>query len=267
MSRFHDLIPASKSLIGVCHLPPLPDYPASPGTDTLRAHALHDLRALEAAGFDGILVENEHDRPHRIVAAAATVAAMIEVTTAVCEAASTVVAGCEILLNDPRASLDVAKAAGAGFIRTDYFVDRMTRAGYGEFEIDPVGLIDHRARIGAADVLILADVQVKFATMIERRPLAESARLAALHGADAVIVTGDATGQAPSLEQLRAARAGVAAAGSDAPILIGSGVSPDNARELLGECDGAIVGTSLMRRGRIDTHDARQLVDAARGRG
>lgn len=263
MSRFHDVFPNARTLIGVCHLPPLPDFPDSPGDEALRRHARRDLRALEAAGFDGILVENENDRPHRLKAGPETVAAMIDVTTAVCAATSKLAVGCEILLNDPRASLAVAKAAGARFIRTDYFVDRMTRPGYGDFDIDPVGLIEYRETIGAADVLLLADIQVKFAAMLDERTLRESARLAALHKADAIIVTGAATGEAPSVHQLRDARAGVAASGVDVPILLGSGCDPTNAAELLAECDGAIVGTSLMRAGTIDTQKAGCLLDAA----
>ena len=72
----------------------------------------------------------------------------------------------------------------------------MTRPGYGEFAIDPKGLIDYRKSLGAEDILILADIQVKYATMINPRPLAESARLACEENADALVVTGGKTGDA-----------------------------------------------------------------------
>jgi predicted TIM-barrel enzyme len=36
------------------------------------------------------------------------------------------------------------------------------------------------------------------------------------------------------------------------PIWIGSGLSPDNAAVLWPRCDGAIVGTSIKRGGRVD---------------
>jgi predicted TIM-barrel enzyme len=101
--------------------------------------------------------------------------------------------------------------------------------------------------------------------MIEARALSESARLAALHGADAVIVTGDANGDAPKREQLREARKGIEAAGIDTPVLIGSGLNHDNAAQLLAESDGAIVGTALMRAGRIDARLAMRLADGLAG--
>ena len=77
--------------------------------------------------------------------------------------------------------------------------------------------------------------------MVAPCPLSQSANLAFKKGADALVVTGDASGDAPTLKQLRDA------AGTDLPVLIGSGLQPGNAETLLAECDGAIVGTSLMQ--------------------
>ncbi|MCW8844032.1 MAG: hypothetical protein OQK00_11525, partial [Rhodobacteraceae bacterium] len=66
--------------------------------------------------------------------------------------------GAEILLNDPKASLAVALAAGGTFIRTDYFVDPMSRPERGgRMHIDPEGLMAYRRSVGADDILILAD--------------------------------------------------------------------------------------------------------------
>lgn len=240
MARFSDCFRKRKPLIGMIHLPPLPGYADSKGIDYAISHALADLRVLAEGGVDGVLVENEYDRPHRVSATSETIAAMTRITRAVVEESDSIVVGCEILLNDPQASLAVAKAAGAAFIRTDYFVDRMTRPGFGEFHIDPDALVAHRTEIEAEDVLILADVQVKYATMIEPCSMRESAMLAREKGADAVVVTGDESGQAPSVRHLRAA------ADCGVPVIIGSGLNPRNAARLLAECDGAIVGTSLM---------------------
>jgi membrane complex biogenesis BtpA family protein len=204
MSLFRDHFNSAKPVIGVIHLPPLPGFDGYPGMDALLRHALADLEVLITCEVEGVLVENEHDKPHQVVATPEVVAAMKEITTAVVAAGHNIVVGCEILLNDPRASLDVASHAGAAFIRSDYFVDHMSRPGYGEFHIDPAGLVDYRNRY-ARGVMILADVQVKYATMLEPRPLAESVRLAVRHGADAVVVTGDATGNAPRMQHLEEA--------------------------------------------------------------
>ena len=259
-SRFRKQFPSDNALIGMIHLPPLPDYPNSPGIDAIVDSALNDLRLLESAGFHGVLVENENDRPHKVSATSDTIAAMTEVTSAVVAASKSAVVGCEILLHDPQASLDVARSVGAGFIRTDYFVDRMMRAEYGEFAIDPAGLIEYRKSIGADHVLILADIQVKYATMIEPRLLAESAYDACDKGADGIVVTGDLSGDAPSVAELREAVEGARASGRNVPVIVGSGFDAENAAELLAETDAAIVGTALMTDGSVDQGKAAALM-------
>ena len=257
MNRFRELFPADKALIGMIHLPPLPDYDASPGIDAIIAGAVEDLYLLRRHGFDGVLIENEYDRPHRVLAEPATLDAMTRVTAAVVDASQDCVVGCEILLNDPRASLDVASAAGAQFIRSDYFVDRMHRPEYGEFAIDPEGLIRYRESSGAAGVLLLADIQVKYAAMLEQRTLTESARLASQHQADAIVVSGNVTGDAPGVTELDGARSG-----ATVPVIVGSGLDCSNAGTLLQHCDGAIVGTALMQDGRISEQKVRRLIQA-----
>jgi hypothetical protein len=259
LSRFSALFPGRKPMIGMIHLPPLPDYDKSPGIDAIIESALADLRVLQEYGIDGVLIENEYDRPHRVSADPATIQAMTQVTAAVVAGSRDIVVGCEILLNDPQASLAVAKAAGASFIRTDYFVDRMSRPEYGEFAIDPEGLLAYRESIGAPGVLILADIHVKYATLLEERTLAESAALASAHHANAVIISGTATGSAPTSDELRAA-----GSGSGVPVIIGSGLDPANAACLLQHCDGAIVGTALMCDRRVNAEKVSSLMDQVR---
>ncbi|RLA37401.1 MAG: hypothetical protein DRR15_02150 [Gammaproteobacteria bacterium] len=260
MNRFRALFPGDKTIIGMIHLPPLPGYPESRGIDHVIQHAVADLHVLEQAGVDGVLIENEYDRPHRVTAEPETIAAMTAITRTVVQESNEVIVGCEILLNDPKASLAVARMSGASFIRTDYFVDAMTRPEYGEFEIDADNLVIYRAAIDADDILILADIQVKYATMIRKRPLSKSAQLACEKQADAIVVTGDLTGDAPVVEHLREAARGVAASGQDTPILIGSGLDAENATTLLADCDGAIVGTALMRDKAVDAASVSALM-------
>jgi membrane complex biogenesis BtpA family protein len=257
MTRFYNLFKSAKPVIGMIHLPPLPDYEGSPGIDGIIKSALADLAILEQYGIDGALIENEYDRPHRIKAAPATIDAMTRITREVVNAAKNTIIGVEILLNDPIASLDVAKASSAKFIRTDYFVDPMSRPGYGEFEINPDAVLAHRREIEADDILIIADIQVKYATMLIDRSMAESAALAEHHGADAVVVSGCETGDAPVTADLTAAKNGC-----NIPVIIGSGTDASNASELLEYCDGTIVGTALMKDKIVNAERVAKLLSA-----
>ncbi len=260
MTRFERLFGSKKAIVGVIHLPPLPGYPTSPGIEKVVEKALRDLEALEAGPVDGVLVENEEDRPHRVEAARETIAGMTRVARELVRASRKAEIGVEILLNDPQASIAAAAMAGASFIRTDYFVDPMERPEHGgPMRIDPEGLLRYRRSLGADTMLILADVQVKYARMLVERSLAESARLAREAGADAVVITGMTTGEPPSAAELEQARKGA----GGVPVLVGSGLSSSNARALLQVADGAIVGTSLKRGEGIDPERVRELLREA----
>jgi len=256
-NRLGQVFGVPKPLIGVIHLPPLPGFDGSPGIAAVVQKALADQRALEAGGIHGVLVENEEDHPHEVLAGRSTIAHMTRVAAALVERASVPV-GVEILLNDPKASLAVAAASGARFIRTDYFVDRMTRPEYGEMEIDAAGLIAFRRRLDAEHILVFADVQVKYARMLEPRSLGESAAIAFASGADAVVVTGAETGAAPRDQELNSASA------ASGPVLIGSGLTSQNAEALLAVAGGAIVGTALKTGDRVDVQKVRALMEVAR---
>jgi uncharacterized protein len=258
MPGFRERFPAAKPLIGVIHLPALPGYPDSPGLAGVVAHALAELATYRVGALDGVLVENENDQPHRVEAGRETIAVMTAVTRELVAAARAMPVGIEILLNDPEASLAVALAAGAAFIRTDYFVDEMSRPEYGAMRIAPKAVIAYRAAIGAERVLVLADIQVKYAEMLAPRPLAESARLAREAGADAIVVSGTRTGEPPSPAEVESAQEGA----GDCPVLLGSGLTPDNAASLLAIAGGAIVGTSLMTGGRATPEQVGALTAA-----
>ncbi|HEX4936080.1 MAG TPA: BtpA/SgcQ family protein [Gemmatimonadaceae bacterium] len=238
MSRFRTLFPMARPVIGMIALPPMPGYPAFTSIDAVIDAALADLEHLEAGGVDGALVENDFDQPHTMVGGAEIHSAMTRVTREVV-ARATIPIGVEVLLNDWRASLAIAAMTGARFIRIDFFVDRvMTKLG--PFEPEPEAILAYRQAIRAEHVQLYTDLQVKYTTMIGGpKPLAQSAREAAAAGADAVIISGAETGIGPDPADLRAAHA------ASLPVLIGSGLTPENASALVPFADGAIVGTSL----------------------
>lgn len=250
------LFPARKVIIGMIALTPSPGYPEFTHTQALIDHALSDLAALQAGGVDGVCIENDFDHPHTMTASAAVIAMMTAVTREVTRRAGMPV-GVEALLNDPHASLAIALAGGAHFIRSDFFVDRV-RISAGEVHPDPAAILAYRRSIRAEHVLICADVQVKYSTLLAPgKPLAQSAREAVAAGADALIVTGSATGTAPTLDDVRDTKAAAGAC----PVLLGSGTRPDNVAALLAIADGAIVGSALKA-----AYEPGVPVDAARVR-
>ena len=115
-----------------------------------------------------------------------------------------------------------------------------------------------RKELSVQNVAILADVDVKHSAAIAQRPFADEIEDVIKRGhADAIIVSGNATGASVDASQLKEA---VAVAGST-PVLIGSGATADSVREFAGLASGLIIGTAAKFDG-----DVHQPVDKARVR-
>jgi len=210
--------------------------------------ALEDARALREGGCDALLVENLGDVPYFAGAVPPeTVAAMALCVRAVIDHAGGLPVGVNVLRNDARAALGLCAASGASFLRVNVHVGAAL-TDQGTIEGRAAETLRERARL-CPEALILADVHVKHATPLGSESLEAAA--ADAHGrglADALVLTGGATGEAPAAEEIERVRRRL----PRARILVGSGLSEANAAALLGHADGAIVGTWLKRDGRIE---------------
>lgn len=221
-------------------LPPLLGYPEFAGINELIEHAISDLEILQQGGVQGVCIENDYDRPHRLIVGPEIVASFTRIAREVKLRASIPV-GLQVLLNDWRSSLAIAKVIDAQFVRLDFFVDKV-RIQAGIVEPQPEAILAYRQQLGAERIALFTDVQVKHSELIEPgKSLSTSIGEAILNHSDAVVISGKVTGDAPTLEDLQEARA----AANDFPILIGSGATSKNVRELLQYANGAIVGTAF----------------------
>ena len=254
-------------LIGMVHLPPLPGSPRWDGSmERAIAVALADARALVDNGMDALIVENYGDAPFtRGRVGAATVAAMAVIAHEIRRALPDAPLGVNVLKSDARSALAVATAIGARFIRVNVLAGAVV-ADQGIVQTDAHDLLRDRRLLGV-DVAIFADVQGKHAVPLAPVELEQQARdLAARALADGLVVSGRATGDTTPIEDVKRVRSAV----PDVPILVGSGVTPETAPELLSLADALIVGTSLKRDGDVsapvDPARVRRLVDAVGGR-
>ena len=229
-------------VIGMLHLAPLPGSPRWGGDLTaVTDQALQDARALREGGVRALMLENFHDAPfYPDSAPPVTVAALTAVAAAVRRECPDCALGINVLRNDAAAALGVAVAVGAAFIR----VNVHTGAA-----VTDQGLLEGRAwqtlrqrREFGVPMGILADVRVKHAAPLAPRPLVDEARDLRLRGlADALIVTGSATGAGADPAELAQLRAAL----PDCPLLVGSGVTAEDLERYLPAADGFIVGTAF----------------------
>ncbi len=233
------------ALVGMLHLRPLPGAPRyreEEGMAAVIQQALAEARLLQEAGFDGVIVENGWDipfvKPDRI--GPATVAALAVVVDRVRQAIGLPV-GVNCLANAVEASLGVAAATGAAFVRANQWVNAYV-ANEGFIDGQAGQATRYRAALRADGVTVWADVQVKLGShaLTADRSLAEQARDAAWFDADALIVTGSRLADPPLTENLRTVRES-----ASLPVIAGSGVRHDNLAAILSFADAVIVGSAL----------------------
>ncbi|GGD23558.1 BtpA/SgcQ family protein [Aureimonas glaciei] len=231
----------AQPLVGVVHLRPLPGAPRFDGdTGRLVAQAVSDAEALAEGGVDAVMIENFGDTPFfSTVVPRETIAWMTRVGMEI-RARIALPLGVCVLRNDGRAALAIAHAIGASFIRVCILGSpRVTDQGL--IEGDACNLLRDRARLGA-EVRIWADVNIKdsYALAPSYSLDRDAADLVARSHADALIVTGAATGLSIQDSHLTLLHGKVGV-----PVLVGSGVTERSVGGLVGQCDGFIVGTAL----------------------
>lgn len=242
-------------VVGVVHLAPLPGSPRRPGgfqaaLDRARTDAIHYVRA----GVDALLIENHGDAPFDKDEVAPHVPAMLAVVARELAAECRRPVGINVLRNDVVSALGAAAASEASFVRANVLFGA-TATDQGIVEGKAAEALRYRLRLGVATE-IWADVDVKFGTALYAPGFEGAVRAAARRsGADRLLVTGEATGVAPSVERVRRAKA----AAGDVPVLVASGVTRENLAELLPCCDGVVVGSAFK-----EDDDPDRPVDPAR---
>lgn len=246
-------------LIGMVHMPPLPGdplYGGAGGFDAVVDAARRDCDALLTGGIEQMIIENFGSAPFTPGRVEPHVVACIGRVAELCRREGATV-GVNCLRNDACSAIGIAAACGADFVRVNVLTGA-SLTDQGVIAGEAHSVLRYRQRLSAEHVAIFADVLVKHASPLVDTAPALVARDTVERGlADALIVTGDATGDPTSdavLEDVARAETGV-------PLFVGSGVTPGTVDAVADRVDGLIVGTYL----KVDA-DVRAPVDPARVR-
>jgi len=232
-----------KPIIGMVHLWPLPGAPGYTGYGiaTILEHARRDAATLLEGGVDGLMVENMWDLPYYV-----STEVQLEAMTAQAVAARAVVemasvpVGINVVHNGGLVTLAIAVAAGASFMRVCILTGaRLWDTG----ELDHgcgADLLRRRKDLQSEQIKLFADVDKKHSLPFPGLDLETHIEWTEFYRADALIVSGRMTGDAPPLAKVRKAREL-----ATRPVLLGSGTSAENIAQFLEFADGAIVGSSL----------------------
>jgi membrane complex biogenesis BtpA family protein len=262
LTVFRECFGAPRALIGMLHIGALPGTPAaSESIDALIQLAVTEARIYRDAGFTAVALENMHDRPYLKGSVGPEITAAMTAVAREVKRETRLPLGIQVLAAANREAVAIAHAAGADFVRVEGFVYAHV-ADEGVIESCAGNLLRYRRQIGADRVLVFADIKKKHSAhaLTADVSIVETASAAEFFLADGVVVTGAATGQPASPDEVRDVVREVRV-----PVLVGSGISAANLSRFP-TAHGFIVGSSVKEggvwSGPLDRAAVRALADA-----
>ncbi len=239
-----------KPIIGMCHLNALPGDPSfdpQKGLQDVIDWASKDLAALQEGGVDAVMFSNEFSLPYLTKVETVTGAAMGriigELMAGIC-----IPFGVNVLW-DPAASLDLAVATGARFVREIF--TGVYASDFGLWNTECGAVVRHQHAIGARDVKLLFNIVPEAARYLSERDIVEIAKSTVFNTRpDALCVSGLTAGEQTDKEVLKKVKEAV----SETAVFANTGVRLENVDEQLGIADGAVVGTTFKYDGVFENH-------------
>jgi membrane complex biogenesis BtpA family protein len=250
-----------KPVIAMLHLSALPGdpgYDSAGGIAAVVNRARAELDALQSGGVDGIMVSNEFSLPYLTKTEPITAITMARIIGELLPEIS-VPYGVNVLW-DGRASIDLAVATGAQFVREIF--TGVYASDFGLWDTNVGEVARHRARVGGSHVKLLFNIVPESAKYLVDRDLASITRTTVFATLpDAICVSGATAGSPTDLEALKV----VKSAAGDVPVFVNTGVRAENVGLQLGIADGAVVGTYFKEGGVFENPAQKSRVEELMG--
>lgn len=256
-----ELFGTNKPVIAMCHMKPLPGdpgYDVEKGLDWLVDQTRKDLIALQEGGVDAVMFSNEASLPYLTKVEPITTVTMARIIGELMGQIK-IPYGVNVLW-DPSASIDLAVATGAKFVREIF--TGVYASDFGIWNTNCGEVIRHQYAVHGEHVKLLFNIVPESAAYLADRNIAEVARSTVFNNnPDALCVSGLTAGAETSSEILKI----VTAAVPDTPVFANTGVRLSNVEQQLAVADGAVTGTTFKRDGyiwnEVDVNRVREFMD------
>ena len=247
MSWLKDVFGVSKPVIAMCHLEALPgdpSYQAEKGMGWVIERARFNLNALQDGGVDAVMFSNEASLPYLTTVEPVTYVSMARIIGELLGEIK-VPYGVNVLW-DAKASIDLAIATGASFVREIF--TGVYASDFGLWNTNAGEVVRHQHRVHAEHVKLLFNIVPEAASYLGSRSVADIARSTVFNPRpDALCISGLTAGVETSADLLLQVKEVV----PDTPIFANTGVRLGNVEQQLSIADGAITGTTFKRDGYI----------------
>jgi membrane complex biogenesis BtpA family protein len=225
---------------------PLPGSPLYQGDDEhIVAQALSDLRHYSEAGVDAIIIENSHDLPYIKPPLPARAVELMRRIAREARDRFPGPIGIQLLEAANETALEIAHEASLDFLRVESYVFAHI-GGAGLIEGCAGKLLRKRKDLGCEHIKVFADVKKKHCShaLTGDLDILDEIKQAEFFQVDGVVITGARTAEPPSTAELRRVKKH-----ARVPVLIGSGMTPQNIKTYFPLADGFIVGSTFREEG------------------
>ena len=253
MKNFFD---GKKKVIGMVHLLPLPANAAYRGNkDEIVQFALEDAKMLIDCGVDAIMLENFSDWPQYADEIPMESYTLMTAVASKIRDICPIPFGVNVEMNAWYQEWVMAWAVNADFIRFEAFVDnRAGSFGYIPACSTPLSKV---MKDYPADIMLFTDVHTAETYGNPNVPINALAHNAMNHDSNAIIVTENDDNKKITPEDVKSMRDEI----GDFPIIVGSGVKPENVLSYFEYADGVIVGRGFKTGDRIDPAKVKEFMD------
>ena len=236
-------------------MPGDPGYDKEKGMKWVVEKAKEDLDALQEGGVDAIMFSNEYSLPYLTSVETVTVASMARIIGELKPYIS-IPYGVNVLW-DPNASLDLAAAVDAKFVREIF--TGVYASDFGLWDTDCGATIRHQHEIGAEEVKLLFNILPEAAKYLADRNLKQIAKSTVFNcRPDALCVSGLTAGSPTDQSLLKEVKEVV----PDTVVLANTGCTKETIEDILKIADGAVVATTFKYNGKFENQVDKSRVKA-----
>ena len=237
-----------KPIVAMCHLQAMPGdpyYDEKGGMDYVVEMGRKDLHALQDGGVDAVMFSNEFSLPYLTRVPAGTTAAMARVIGELMSEIK-IPFGVNVLW-DPIASIDLAAAVGAKFIRE--IMTGVYASDFGLWNTNSGETVRHKYAMSARNLKLLFNIVPEAARYIGDRDICEIAKSTVFNNRpDVLCVSGLTAGTETDTQILAQVKKTV----PETAVFCNTGCRLENIDRQLSVADGAVVGTTFKADGKFE---------------
>ena len=242
------LFKTKKPIIAMCHLQPMPgdpNYDFKSGMQKVVDAAFKEFTALQDGGVDAVMFSNEFSMPYLKKVMPETTAAMARVIGEI-KSEIKIPYGVNVLW-DPYASLDLAAATDAQFIRE--IMSGVYASDFGLWDTNTGEIARHQTRLGISDCKLLFNIVPEAAQYLTPRDVADIAKSTVFNNnPDVICVSGMTAGIGADMGVLERVKNAI----PTTPVFANTGCRLDTIENIFKIADGAVVGTTFKKDGKFE---------------